>query len=284
MQSNNMYKELVFYLEACESGSMFQNILKTNQNIYAVSAANPSESSWGTYCSPDDAVNGKHINSCLGDLFSVNWMEDSDKAKMNVETLQQQWQTVKTETTQSQVMQWGSLAYTSEPIGDFEAGTVDGPADQKWWKKLANIGKEALKEALDVNVALSKRKNDFAVDSRDINLHYLYNLVMQNPTQENNLALQAEITHRMNVDLRFAKMFPNHIESVKNGTSPLPTDFDCYRRLIQTYQDECEAVSDYSLKYFKAFVAECEGMLSFPSASDGTIYRMKNVCSEEAKI
>jgi len=150
--------------------------------------------------------------------------------------------------------------------------------------KLGNIGKEALMEALDVNAALSKSKNDFAVDSRDVNLHYLYNLVMQNPTQENNLALQAEITHRMNVDLRFGKMFPNHMEAIKNGTSPLPTDFDCYRRLIQTYQDECEAVSDYTLKYFKAFVAECEGMLSFPSAIDGTIHRMKNVCSEEATI
>ena len=134
MQANNMYKEMTFYLEACESGSMFQNILKPNQNIYAVSAANPSESSWGTYCSPDDSVNGKHIKSCLGDLFSVNWMEDSDAAKMNVETLQQQWQTVKTETTKSQVMQWGDLSWTSEPIGDFESGTVDGPKDLKWWK------------------------------------------------------------------------------------------------------------------------------------------------------
>jgi legumain len=134
MQANNMYKEMTFYLEACESGSMFQNILKPSQNIYAVSAANPTESSWGTYCSPDDSVNGKHIKSCLGDLFSVNWMEDSDAAKMNVETLQQQWQTVKTETTKSQVMQWGDLSWTSEPIGDFESGTVDGPKDLNWWK------------------------------------------------------------------------------------------------------------------------------------------------------
>ena len=104
--------------------------------------------------------------------------------------------------------------------------------NEKWWKKLANVGKEALKEALDVNDAVSKSKIDFAVDSRDVNLHYLYNLVMQNPTQENNLALQAEITNRMNVDLRFTKMFPNHMEAVKNGTDPLPTDFDCYRTLI----------------------------------------------------
>lgn len=78
MHDKKMYNELVFYLEACESGSMFDGILKDNLGIYAITAANPDESSWGTYCYPDDAINGTHINSCLGDLFSVNWMEDSD--------------------------------------------------------------------------------------------------------------------------------------------------------------------------------------------------------------
>lgn len=51
--------------------------LPNNTKIYALSAANPSESSWGTYCSPQDVVQGKHIGSCLGDLFSVNFLENS---------------------------------------------------------------------------------------------------------------------------------------------------------------------------------------------------------------
>lgn len=53
MHDNNMYKKLVYYLEACESGSMFVNLSK-DINVYALSAASPSESSWGTYCYPDD--------------------------------------------------------------------------------------------------------------------------------------------------------------------------------------------------------------------------------------
>lgn len=40
MYENKMYKEMVVYIEACESGSMFENVLETNLNIYAVSAAN----------------------------------------------------------------------------------------------------------------------------------------------------------------------------------------------------------------------------------------------------
>jgi len=55
---------------------MFVNLPK-NTGVYGLSAANPTESSWGTYCAPDDVVGGKHIGSCLGDLFSVNFLEDT---------------------------------------------------------------------------------------------------------------------------------------------------------------------------------------------------------------
>lgn len=58
---------------------MFTTLPK-NTKIYALSAADPSESSWGTYCAPQDIVQGKHIGSCLGDLFSVNFLEDSEKS------------------------------------------------------------------------------------------------------------------------------------------------------------------------------------------------------------
>ena len=58
-------------------------------NIYTTTAANADESSWGTYCSPDDKVDGKEIGSCLGDLYSVNWMEDSDASNINTETLEE---------------------------------------------------------------------------------------------------------------------------------------------------------------------------------------------------
>lgn len=82
-----MYKEMVIYIEACESGSMFENLLPTNWNIYATTAANSRESSYAAYCGSDAVINRKNINSCLGDLYSVNWMEDLDAANTNTETL-----------------------------------------------------------------------------------------------------------------------------------------------------------------------------------------------------
>ena len=41
---------MVLYVEACESGSMFQGLLTDDMQIYVTTAANAYESSWGTYC------------------------------------------------------------------------------------------------------------------------------------------------------------------------------------------------------------------------------------------
>lgn len=41
MEQKSLFGEMVFYLEACESGSMFPT-LKAEQNVYAVTASNAS--------------------------------------------------------------------------------------------------------------------------------------------------------------------------------------------------------------------------------------------------
>merc|ERR1711865_270211 len=118
MHTNNMYKKLTFYLETCESGSMFEGM--STPGVYALSASSPSESSWGTYCGSDAMVNGKSIGSCLGDLFSVNWMEDSDAEDVTSETLKAQSDIVVTTTDKSKVMQWGDLTFQTDKVSEFQ--------------------------------------------------------------------------------------------------------------------------------------------------------------------
>ena len=43
-------RDLVIYVEACESGSIFEGLLSDGLNIYATTASNARESCWGTYC------------------------------------------------------------------------------------------------------------------------------------------------------------------------------------------------------------------------------------------
>ena len=85
------YEKLVFYMEACNSGSMFEGLLPTDINVYATTAANPTEPSWGTYCPPDDVVDGREMKTCLGDLYSVNWLEDSEEKAGQAERLGDQF-------------------------------------------------------------------------------------------------------------------------------------------------------------------------------------------------
>lgn len=256
MHKNKQYKEMAVYIEACESGSMFANQLDDNLNIFAVTAANSMQSSWGTYCSPNDKVNGKSIKTCLGDLFSVNWLENTDACtSLDSETLQEQYDIVKKQTTKSQVCQFGTKTMGKEPLADYLTGVDGKKAD--WWTVMKQKGINTL--AANAG-QLSDSKDKFAVDSRDIKLQYLYNLAITDPSEQNYINLKKEIDHRMNIDKVMAELFPVHMDAMMNGTTPNPSDYECYRTLIDHYGETCGAFSDYSLKYLKLFAAECEAV------------------------
>lgn len=285
MHENKMYKELVMYMEACESGSMFENLPK-DINVYALSAANGHESSWGTYCSPNDMVDGKSIRSCLGDLFSVNWMEDLDKAmkdkQMGIETLITQYNTVKTKTNKSHVLQWGDLTIDKEVIGQFEAATFAEPKDT--WAALKSIGKRFVKEQVGWDDYQTAQKNDFAVDVRDINMHYLYTKVAEDPSEENQKALMEELNNRLATDKRFEQLFPQFFEQVKDKKWPeLATeDFDCYRNLIDLYTESCGEADTYAMKYFGNFIHQCQAIKYYQGALNDFKTKLANTCQSSA--
>jgi legumain len=87
MHSNQMYDEFVIFLEACESGSMFENIDLESMNTWALTATNSTSPSYGTYCYPHDIINGDSLYTCLGDLFSVSWMEYLEDNKDALKTM-----------------------------------------------------------------------------------------------------------------------------------------------------------------------------------------------------
>lgn len=123
MHDNEMYGKLVFYLEACESGSMFVD-LPTDTNIYATTAADPDESSYGFYCN----VTGM---PCLGDEYSIHWMEDSDAEDLSTETLDQQFKLVKQETQESHVSEYGNMDFQTESLIDFQGGSSSSGSVKK---------------------------------------------------------------------------------------------------------------------------------------------------------
>jgi len=240
-------------MEACESGSMFENILPSNINIYATSASNSDESSWGTYCPPDDFVNGVEINSCLGDLYSINWMEDADNQSPSmIESLEGQFEVVKNETEQSHVCQWGELDWTTDIIGEFEGEKT----------KVHNH-----KHDRHPRSSPSKVKRT-SVDSRDIKLNYLYHKYIRAnkknlaTTHQAALELNAEIQHRVQTDLFFEKLAQSLGGQRFNDIYHSSAHFSgytskCYRQSIQALENGCGRSSDYARGYFRVLANLC---------------------------
>lgn len=118
MKLKGMFSEMVFYIEACESGSMFPN-LKPDSGVYAMTASNEKVSSWAAYCMPTDSINGVRIGACLGDLFSVNWMSDTENHIPSNETLMNQHEFVFNNTKKSPVCEFGDFNVKQKNVGTF---------------------------------------------------------------------------------------------------------------------------------------------------------------------
>lgn len=272
MHTNKMYDEMVLYIEACESGSMFEGILAENINVYATTAANAKESSWGTYCYPDDVVNGVHLNSCLGDLYSVNWMEDSDAADEATETLGDQYTAVKQMTTQSHVMEYGQTTFKNEPIGDFQG---DLNIQSSFFDALANRAILSSDRVRNSYKDIRLRQHVSAVSSRDAILNYLYARVMTEGSHEAHLDMSEELTKRMKADHIFENIHGKALSA--SDVTPLPRNFDCLRKTMDTYETHCERFTDYSLKYVKYLVNACE---SENTPVDMILHRIQTACSK----
>ena len=242
MQSKQMFKQLTFYIEACESGSMFPDLTSTGK-IYGVTASNAKQSSWASYCGSEATVNGTNIGSCLGDLFSTNWMEDTDAAiaagKMDTETLTEQFNTVQTETTRSPVLKFGDFSFMSEAIGEFE-GTYDETSASLWTQRMLG--------SMPSMFTYKKAETREHVDQRDHLLHYLYNRVIREGGDEAHAELVAEVHSRNYYDSVFNEVFPG-VQEADLATNL--EDYDCYRFLIDAFEDSCGVASDYGRKYFK---------------------------------
>jgi len=267
MYASKMYSHLVFYMEACESGSMFEGLLSSNIGVYVTTASNAQESSWGTYCPPDDMVDGKAINSCLGDLYSINWMENADEAGPK-ETLEAQFNIVKQKTTMSHVMQYGDLQWTSEPIGNY-------------------LGSSSNKTTFVPKVTKNSGSSS-NVKSQDIPMHLAYYKYLRADATdfEGRMALakdlQMHLARRLAVDQIFmdlATSAGNADAFVLKAKTPVVCDARCCEPLDQVYAAKCGGWDDYSLQYHRVVVNLCAGIEQQPAEADKLVAKLTSLCA-----
>jgi len=236
MYTGNKYKQLVFYMEACESGSMFNNLLPTNWNIFATTASNPYQSSYACYY---DAT----YQTYLADCYSINWMNDTDHSNINTETLQQQYNIVKKITTTSQVCEYGDLSISSQTLNLFQAN------------KNAQEAKNTIQRPTPGNPT--------PVDSRDVKETYLTRRLQTEKCPLVKFSLEKELKEHMKQKARADVVFGSfkqqlNLRSVKeemmksngdNCNNQYGLNADCMKASIQAAEKFCGAFDEHSIRY-----------------------------------
>lgn len=264
MHSQNMYKKMVFYLEACESGSMFDGSLDSSLNIYATTAANGEESSYATYCYPDDLADGQHVGSCLGDEYSVNWMEDSELGdNEHSESLAQQLSSVTTATVQSHVQQFGSTDFEDDKLDQYQGS---GSANA------ANSTGVATPSEFSTSAS--------AVDARDVGLYQMYarasaaadagdeesagRLLAEAQAEEAAREVEAKLLKGV-----VAELVGEEKRDEMMGVRPFSWEsFPCYRQANDAVQAACGAYSEAGLKLARGVLNLCEEGFSVVEISE----------------
>jgi legumain len=228
---NDGFKEMVVFVEACESGSMFDGLLSHDDlmDVWVTTASNPRESSYGVYCPGMVPAPPKEFTTCLGDLYSVAWMEDVQSQRdLSNESLHTLFARVKRRTNLSHVMDYGEREIEFEPVS--------------WY-----IGGEWNRDNRDNDVHAELELGSSIVEQRDADLVHLS---LTDPR-----AYEAQKKKRAEMDRHVEETVARAVSAAEASElrSDLPTsewDWACLRRLISTYERERgERLGDYGIKH-----------------------------------
>ncbi|KAB1217056.1 Vacuolar-processing enzyme [Morella rubra] len=263
------YKEMVMYIEACESGSVFEGVMPTDLNVYVTTASNAQESSWGTYCPGMKPPPPPEYITCLGDLYSVAWMEDSETHNLKKETVEQQYQSVKNRTSNfnnynagSHVMEYGNMSIKPEKLylyQGFDPATSNFPPYN---------GK------LDFPMEV--------VNQRDAELVFLWQMYKrsENGSEKKREILKQiteTISHRVHLDGSMAligaflygpQKSSSILNSVREPGMTLVDDWGCLKSTVRLFEKYCGSLTQYGMKHMRAFANICNSGVSKTSVEE----------------
>jgi len=231
-------------------------------------------------------VNGVEIGSCLGDLYSVNWMEDADSAGLH-QTIEAQMSYVVNMTTQSHVMEYGDLTLKPLPTGDFEGNGIERSARFSNHIKIGGMTMNGKNP--------SHIQPHGHVNSRDISLHnafhsYTRSLPQTQKRKDSLLKLAAEVQLRLEAEILFdtlAESFLHSFASISSvppmvdlfGPAHLPVVCDtCCKKVDTAIHDYCGGYNDYSLQYHRIIVNSCDMGKQEMVWTERMVEQVKQIC------
>ncbi len=199
------FAQIVMFVEACDSGSMFDGF-QLPDGVYVLTAAEPGQNSYPIYCCsffrpPSCTIAGRDISSCLGDIFATSVWEAADDHANSGFSLDEMFEHARAITdpngnptgTGSRVTRYGDLGLGSQLFTDF-VGTL--PPDQGLGQRAANKSSRPL-----TRTTMSVVPDDDA------------------------FVVERAVTTALEARLR------DQLEGIPTGGAVELTLFDCYRRL-----------------------------------------------------
>eukprot|EP00117_Sycon_ciliatum_P003646 scpid78430/ scgid8352/ Legumain; Asparaginyl endopeptidase; Protease, cysteine 1 len=263
MYKRNMYKQLVFYLEACESGSMFtQDLLPKNLSIYAMTAANASQPSLACYF---DKTRGIY----LADVFSAKWMENTEQNGTN-EDLFRQFLEVRMDVSTSHVSRFGDFEFEFEEIQEFIGGVQGNTID----KHIMTVtGKPAASTA--------------TIQSPDIIPATLYNRLAAASTEVQKAKLRSQLAEELTLRNKISEVTRQIVSGAGAASNDVakqiltakaqPRDYGCLKAVTTEYSEKCFSLPqiDFALRQVHPLANMCNHK-SF--STSGILASIRKVC------
>ena len=243
MYQKKLYKNLVFYLDASRTGSMFTN-LPDNINIYAI-GPNGHEGSSAEYCGSEATVNGTLIGSCLGDVFSCRFMEDIEsksEEELKTYTLQQQYEYL-VNIIKDSIGQFGDLNIAKKSLYEF------------FCKQSSNIYNKIKKGVKNLLPLINNEPTKIKIKSENYRLEW-YRMQAES---NNDISAENEYYDEIMAEGRVTKIFDLFKQkfnlSERNYNDKV--DFNCYREVVKGYENKCGTLIDRDFKFMTHIANFC---------------------------
>ena len=83
------FDKMLLYIDACDSGSMFNGSLPDDANIFATTSAPPDAVAFRTFCGVPPFTG--NALTCLCNQYSFAWLNDTDHHNLYKRTLEEQF-------------------------------------------------------------------------------------------------------------------------------------------------------------------------------------------------
>ncbi|KAM0880579.1 hypothetical protein ACQ4PT_033478 [Festuca glaucescens] len=260
----------VIYVEACESGSMFEGIMPQDLNIYVSTAANAVESSWGTYCPGWNPPPPHEYLTCLGDVYSVSWMEDSETHNLKKEAIKDQYEAVKKRTsssnnlTGSHVMEYGDKTFKDEKLFLYQGFD---PANVNNTNRLPLPSLEGAINQRDADILFMWKRYEQLDGGSEEKLRVLKKI---KETVAHRKHLDSSINFIGKLVFGFEKG-PSVLEAPRSSGQPVVHDWDCLKRMVRVFESHCGSLTQYGMKHMRAFANLCNNGVSEAEMKEASV-------------